>query len=114
MLMEPPQEILAGKITPSMSVIEFDVDTECFRATYDSTRDSASSAVVGVVATALDRDPLHLTPLQSTIETDALEKLATESSNGLGNCVSISFCYEGFDVTVSSNGIIEATPTENT
>lgn len=114
MLMEPSQEILASEITPSMSVIEFDMDEECFRATYDSTRDSTSLAIVGVVATALDRDPLHLTPLQSVIETDTLEKLDTESSSGLEDCDCISFCYEGFDVTVSSNESIEAALTENT
>ncbi|WP_224450524.1 HalOD1 output domain-containing protein [Haloprofundus salilacus] len=112
--MEPSQENLADEITPSMSVIEFDVDEECFRATYDSTRDSTSLAVVEVVATALDRDPLELIPLQSIIETDVLDERTAKLSNGLGDCDCISFCYEEVDVTVRSEGIIEAAPTENT
>lgn len=112
--MEPSPEIskTAG-LTTSMSAVEFDTDTECFRATYDSTHDSPGLAVVEVVSTALGKDPLDLMPLQFVIETDALDELVTGPSNGLGICGSISFCYEGFDVTVYSEDIIEAAPTNN-
>lgn len=98
----------------SMSIITFDVGNESFQATYDSNRDSPSLAVVAVVAAALDSDPLTLTPLHSSIDADALDELATESANGRGDDNHISFCYEGLEVTVSTEGVIEAAPPENT
>lgn len=98
----------------SMSTVEFDADEESFRVTHDSDRDSTSLAVVAMVATALGRDPLDLTPLHSAIDTEALEKLTAESLGGLQQCDSISFCYEGFEVTVFSEGDIGADPIENT
>lgn len=94
----------------SVSPVEFDTDSESFRATYDSSRDSPSLAVVAVVAAALGREPNRLTPLQTVVETDALDTLATESASGPGGCASISFEYHGFDVTVAGGGVIEATP----
>lgn len=113
--MEPSQTMAANpEIAESLSLLEFDVESESFQATYDSTRDSTSLAVVAVVSTALGREPQALTPLQSVIETDALDKLATESATGIGNCDSISFSYEGFEVTITNEGVIEAVPIENT
>ncbi|AGB15130.1 hypothetical protein Halru_0495 [Halovivax ruber XH-70] len=100
------------EITESLSPIEFDGETDSFQATYDNTRDSTSLAIVSVVATALDRAPRSLTPLQSVIETDALDKLATESATGFGTCDNISFEYEGFTITVTSEDVIEANPIE--
>ena len=100
-------------VVESLSDIEFDAESGSYRATYDSTRDSASFAVIAVVATALDRDPLNLTPLQSVIETDSLEELATGSSIDDGNRRSISFPYEGFEITIFSDGVIRADSAEN-
>lgn len=102
-----------SEITESLSTIEFDTESESFRATYDSTRDPTSLAVVAVVATVLNRAPRNLTPLQSVIETDSLDNLAAMSSSGRGNCVRISFRYEEFEITVFSEGTIEAEPMEN-
>ncbi|WP_313691662.1 HalOD1 output domain-containing protein [Halorarum halobium] len=112
--MEPPEEkSMTVEITKSMSVVEFDADQDSFRAAYDSTQDLTSLAVVEVVASALGREPWDLTPLQSAIDTDALDELATESATDRGNCDSISFSYEDFEVTVRSEGVIEAAPIEN-
>ena len=112
--MEPSQPLAANpEIAESLSPIEFDVESGSFKATYDSTRDSTNLAVVAVVATARGEDPQTMTPLGSVIDTDALNNLATESATGLGNCDSISFSYEGFEVTITSEGVIEAAPIEN-
>lgn len=97
-----------------MGLVDYDVESESFRATYDSSSDSTCLAVVAVVSTALGKEPLDLTPLQSAIETDALDELVTESSSGIKPCDSISFRYEGFEITVTSGEIIEASPLENT
>lgn len=101
-------------IAASLSPIEFDSESRSVRATHDSARDSTSLAVVSLVATALDRAPLDLTPIHSVIETDALDKLFTEGSTERGNSDSTSFRYEGFDVTVTREGVIEAVPIETT
>jgi FlaG/FlaF family flagellin (archaellin) len=112
--MEASQPMAANpEIVESLGPIEFDAESESFQATYDSIRDSASLAVVAVVATALGEDPQALSPLQTVIDTDALDKLAAESATGPGNCDSISFSYEGFAVTITGEGVIEAVPIEN-
>lgn len=90
----------------SMSAVTFDTDRECFQATYDSKRDSPSLAIVATVATALGRDPLAMTPLQSILDTDALDELATESANGQTGCDRVTFCYEGVEVTATSEEVI--------
>lgn len=101
-------------IAKSLSPIEFDAESKSFKATYDSTRDPTSLAVVAVVAAALEREPQNLTPLQSVIETDALDELTTGPSTDLGSCDSISFRYDGFEITVTSEDVIEANPIGNT
>ncbi len=112
--MEAFQTIPANSdIADSLSPVEFDTESETFQATYDSTRDSTSFAVVAVVATALQKDQQALTPLQTVIDTDALDKLASESPTGSGNCDTISFRYDGFEVTVTSQDEIEADPIES-
>jgi hypothetical protein len=89
----------------SISAVTFDTDTECFQATYDSKRDSPSLAVVATVGAALERDPLAMTPLQSILDTDALDELATDSATGCGR---VTFRYEGVEVTATGEEVIVA------
>jgi hypothetical protein len=97
-----------------MATVEFDADKEIFQATFDTKRDAPYLAALGVVATALNRDLLDLSPLYSSIETDRLEWRFLESPQEVQDCDSVTFCYEGFEVTVSSEGLVEADPMENT
>lgn len=90
----------------STNTVEFDADRGTFRAAFDNSRDSASLAVVSVVAAVLERDPMDLTPLHSVIDTDALETLATRPSDSRETGISVSFQYEGREVTVE-DGVIE-------
>lgn len=101
------------EIAESLVAIEVDAESESFQATYNSSRDSTSLAVVSAVATALGKDPQALPPIQTVIDTDALDKLATESATCRGVCDRISFRYSGFDITVTSEEVIEASPIEN-
>lgn len=101
-------------IAESLSPVEFDAESDSFQATYDSSRDSTSLAIVAVVATALGEDPQVLTPLQTVVDTDALDELMTESATGLGACNSITFRYDEFEVTVTGEGLIEAAPVGDT
>ncbi|MFP8958828.1 HalOD1 output domain-containing protein (plasmid) [Natrialbaceae archaeon A-CW3] len=101
------------EIVPSMEAVEFVVDDGVYRAEYDSSRDQPSLAIVAAIAAADQRDPYELTPLHSAIDTGALDELfATTATEGQRNGC-LSFPYEGFEVTVSSEGVIEAKPTEN-
>lgn len=105
--MEHSQTLAANPgLAESLSPVEFDAERESFQATHDSTHDSTSSAFVAVVATALGRDPPALTPLQSVIETD-------ESPTGHGHCDSISFRYDGFEISATGEDVIEANPIGN-
>lgn len=101
------------EVVESLSPVEFDVEDKSFQATYDSTRDSASLAVVSAVSSALGREPRNLPPLQSAIETEALDKLATKFSTDPENYGRISFGYEGLEITVTGEGVIEANPVGN-
>jgi len=110
--MEHPKTLAtSAEFAESLSPLEFDTENESFRATYDSCRDSTSLAVIAVVATALDREPQSLTPLQSVIEVDALDKLMG-SSTGHSDCDHISFGYHGFELTVTNEGVIKANPSQ--
>lgn len=109
--MTPPQTTAVNSvIAESLSPLEFDGENKSFQATYDSSRDPTSLAVVAVVATARGEDPKSLSPLQRVIDTDALDELATESATGSGTCNSISFRYGGFEITVTSDDVIKANP----
>lgn len=101
------------EIADSLSSVESDGERESFHASFDSARDSTSLAVVSVVATASGKDPQALPPLETVIDTDALDELATESATGAGSCERISFRYGGFDIRVTGEGVIDASPIAN-
>ena len=102
-----------AEFVPSMESVEFVVDDGIYRAEYDSSRDQPSLAIVATIAAADQRDPNDLRPLHSAIDTDGLNELfAPAATDGQRNG-RLSFLYEGFEVTVSSEGVIEATPMED-
>lgn len=108
------EKIGSVEIVETMNAVEFDTDAELFRATYDSDRDPPSMAVVAVVAAAASSDPVELAPLHTIIDTGALDDLFSASTAGVQRRGSTSFRYEGFAVTVFSEGMIEVSPAEHT
>lgn len=102
------------EIVPSMESVEFVDSDGLYRAEYDSSRDQPSVAIVAAIAAADRRDPCELRPLHSAIDTDALDELFATSVTEKQRNGCLSFSYEGFVVTVFSEGVIEAKPTENT
>lgn len=96
-------------LVDSIDAVQFDTTHNVFRADYDVTRDSVTLATVAVVATAEDRDPADLAPLQSAVDTDALESLFAASADVTNSC-RLTFEYEGFEVTLFNGGVIEAVP----
>lgn len=102
-----------GGLVDSLGTVEFDADQEVFQATYDCEQDPVGLAVITVVTAAGGTDPVELVPLQSVIDTDALEALLSPATNDGRGCDQVTFRYEGFEITVTSAGMIEATPTTN-
>lgn len=98
------------EIVDSMEAVEFDVDADRFRATFDSDRDSICLAVIAVVAVATDREPTDVPPLNDCIDTDALDAVFSAAPSAGQRAGRISFEYEGFDLTVGSDGTVEAAP----
>lgn len=101
-------------IADELDVVEFDSDRDGFRARFDSTERSASLAIVEMIAAIGNTSPLELTPISTTIDTDALDALLSPSPNGDRVCDSIAFHYEGFEVTVYHDGQMQADPLEQT
>ncbi|MCU4740534.1 hypothetical protein OB955_08695 [Halobacteria archaeon AArc-m2/3/4] len=91
-----------------MTAVEYNLEKELFQASYDVNSDSTTLAVVAVIETATSKDSLELAPLHYTIDGDALDDLFTNSITGTEKRGSTSFEYEGFEVTVFSEGRIEA------
>lgn len=100
------------EIVDSMETVVFDTEAELFRATFDGECDSASLAIVAVVAVATNSDPIDLEPLHSVVDSSALDILFSKAANGIRG--SVSFSYEGFELTVFDEGTIEADPIATT
>jgi hypothetical protein len=66
-----------------------------------------SVAVVEAVAATIGRDPTEMTPLQRTVDVDALDSLL---DGGDGSPVSVSFEYQGLPVTVDGDGGVTVWP----
>lgn len=97
----------------STDCVECDVDAERVSATFDADRDLATVAVVSVLATVLGRDPTELPPLHASVESTELEEIDAKSAHDRGARTVATFQYAGFDVTVTSDGTIEAVPTDS-
>lgn len=68
---------------------------DAYRASFDSGIDSVPMAVVSTVAAATDTPPEELPPLQSVIDTDALDTLLQSRAVD-----ELTFTYYGYTVIV--------------
>lgn len=69
--------------------------------------DRPSRAVVEAVAAATGREPATLSPLQRRVDTDALDSFLTSTREPGDERLSVSFAYEGVEVTVGTGGRID-------
>lgn len=79
-----------------------ETDTHC--ATYDTERTAPAMAVVAAVASARNVPAEALRPIYDSIDTDALNKVVGDAA---GDPVQVSFSFEGYAVTVSSDGRVD-------
>jgi len=71
------------------------------RRTKSSDDESAVGLVVDALSEAIGVEPTEMTPLEHTLDTDALETLVT------GPGVSISFEHAGAAVSLTEDGVVE-------
>lgn len=83
--------------------IKYHPESRTHRAQYDQDTTTASMAVVAVLSTVRNCGPTDLEPLAESIDPDALDELATGTSNG---SISIMFHAGEYAVTVDSDGDI--------
>lgn len=95
--------------------IDYDSDTDTYRASFDSATDSVPMAVLSTVATVAETDPTALQSLHSVVDPDALDALMRPAADTpeRGD-VHVSFTLDGHDVTVHSYGIVAVQPPEDT
>lgn len=102
-------------MTASLASVELESlsrESETYRARYDQDTTSTSIAVVAAMANILGVDPLELDQLYHTINTDALDKLGQVQGTPDG-AVDISFPFEGYAITVSSDGVVALSPPDH-
>ncbi|SDR16497.1 HalOD1 output domain-containing protein [Natronobacterium texcoconense] len=94
--------------------VEYDRETNTYKATFDSTELAPSVAVVEAVAAIRGVEPLDVEPsLYEAIDPGALDALVRTqiTSHRTGDCV-VAFQYLEYEITVKSYGIIEIDPLE--
>lgn len=81
-----------------------------FRVEYDWTDpDSISNAIIEAVATCAGVGVLDLDPLNDVVDPDSLNALFSPRSDGTPrHGISVQFTFNGYVVTVDSEGTIEA------
>lgn len=88
---------------------EYHDDSDAVQASYCPREESPSTAILSAVATVSDTDLLEMKPLQSVIDTDALNAVAApESSTDDGR--QVTFEFHGYEVTVRSSGYLTIRP----
>lgn len=92
-----------------MMMTEFAVSTDSNRPSRDTIRsETATQAIVQLVAELEDVSPAELPPLGESIDTDSLNYLirSSRAREAYGPC-RITLQYEGYGVTVRSSATIE-------
>lgn len=94
--------------------VEYSPETDTYRASFDTDAESASLAVVSTVAAVSGTHPTDLTPLNATVDPDALEAVTQSTGSGAtpGDVV-VSFTFDGYAVTVCAFGLVEVRPQED-
>lgn len=65
------------------------------------------TAIAEAIASATNRNPIHIPPLYESVDTDALERLVTSGTNDPYETIRITFPYENHTVLVEDDGTIE-------
>lgn len=91
--------------------IEYDTETDTYRALFGSPTDSVTLVVASTVAMVSETEPTELPQLCSVVDTDALETLMQPvNRDPTGGDVTVSFTFYDHYVTVKSYGVVRVQP----
>jgi hypothetical protein len=80
-------------------------DSTAVRTQFDQERTPASMAVIATLSEVMNTDPVELDPLQSTVDTDALDAIV-QVRPGTDSDVRVTFTHHGHEITVRSYGVV--------
>lgn len=92
--------------------VEYDAETETYRASFDASTESAPLAVVATVAVLEETTPAELPPLYAAVDPEALEAVVESADAASSAPVHASFSFEGYAVTVHGDGVVTVAPEE--
>lgn len=91
--------------------VAYDEQTETYRATFECGETAPSTAAVRALASACDKAPTDLTPLNESIDPDALNCYVGPQDPGQhGGDRAATFTHEDHEVAVKSCGIVKVRP----
>lgn len=93
----------------SFESFEYYPDEQTYQAAFDPSEIAPSEAVIGVISEADQIDPLDVERLGSKTDVEALDRLLTNRRAFEGD-VHVSFTLNGYDVSLSSYGMLEIGP----
>lgn len=105
---DAPASDLLGASETVFDSISYSDETAATVGEYDGEVSSISQAVVELVAHQSDCDAVDLSPLQNTVDTEALDKLFA-GRDGAPSTVTMTFLYEGVSVSLR-DGAVETVP----
>lgn len=87
--------------------LRYDTASNVYHTRYsaDSPHTPATTVLLAV-AEAKEAEPLALDPLYSVIDPDTLNDLIQSTVSKNGGSVRLTFRYEGFGITIASDGLI--------
>lgn len=102
-----PQEETMVSSTTGIELGSFEVDraSGTYRAGYEPAITPPSMAVIGFLARICDCCPLEMDALQSTVDTDALNRIVA-AAEGTTAAVDVSFTYENYEITVRRTEVV--------
>ncbi|MBV0901434.1 HalOD1 output domain-containing protein [Haloarcula salina] len=105
---DAPAADLLGASETVFNSLSYHDETKATVGEFDGDAASVSQAVVELVAYQSDCDALDLSPLQDTIDTEALDELFADR-DGTPSTVTMTFLYEGVSVSLR-DGAVETVP----
>ncbi|MFC6826638.1 HalOD1 output domain-containing protein [Halopelagius fulvigenes] len=108
---EPASTPLPVDSVDSATGLTYHDATATYRMEYDLSADAPQEVVVRAVAALEGCSPLDLEPLHAAIDPDALDRLFAPTNVGrhLGDGT-VTFGYQGYEVTLHSYGVIALRP----
>lgn len=91
--------------------VDYDPETNTYRAEFHAPETDASRAVVETIAQIRGEEPTAFEPLYESTVPDALDRLCSShaTDDSTGHCV-IEFSHLDCEITVESAGIVEIGP----